>query len=47
LARNVYIHRIWPNVLWFPCQKYRIYTVYTVLANSSYLRTFSRPEPCD
>jgi len=28
-AKNtVYIHRIWPYVWWFPCQKYRIYTPY-------------------
>ena len=23
LARTVYVHRIWPYILWFPCQKYR------------------------
>ena len=23
-----YIHRIWPYIWWFPCQKFRIYTVY-------------------
>jgi len=28
LARTVYIHRIWPYIWWFPCQKYRICTVY-------------------
>ena len=28
LARTVYLHRIWPYICWFPCQKYRIYTVY-------------------
>jgi hypothetical protein len=28
LARTVYIHRIWPYIWWFPCQKYRIYAVY-------------------
>jgi len=28
LARTVYIHRIWLYIRWFPCQKYRIYTVY-------------------
>jgi hypothetical protein len=28
LARTVYMHRIWPYILWFPCQKYRVYTVY-------------------
>ena len=28
LARSVYIHRIWPYIWWFPCQKYRIHTVY-------------------
>jgi len=28
LARTVYIRRIWPYVWWFPCQKYRMYTVY-------------------
>ena len=28
LARIVYIHRIWPYIWWFPCQKYRIHTVY-------------------
>ena len=28
LARTVYIHRLWPYVWWFPCQNYRIYTVY-------------------
>ena len=37
LDRTVCLHRIWPYVWWFPCQKYRTYTVYTykcmVLAN--------------
>ena len=28
LVRTVYIHRIWPYIYWFPCQEYRIYTVY-------------------
>jgi hypothetical protein len=28
LARTIYKHRIWPYIWWFPCQKYRIYTVY-------------------
>ena len=28
LVRTVYIQRIWPYIRWFPCQKYRIYTVY-------------------
>jgi len=28
LARTVYIHRIWPYIWGFPCQKYRRYTVY-------------------
>jgi len=28
LARTVYMHCIWPYIWWFPCQKYRIYTVY-------------------
>ena len=28
LARTICIHRIWPYTWWFPCQKYRIYTVY-------------------
>jgi len=28
LARTVYIHRIWPCIWWFPCQKYRTCTVY-------------------
>jgi len=28
LVRTVYIHRIWPYIWWFPCQKYRIYTAY-------------------
>ena len=23
----IYMHRIWPYNLWFPCQKYRIYTL--------------------
>ena len=27
-ARTVYSHCIWPYVWWFPCQKYRLYTVY-------------------
>jgi hypothetical protein len=27
LARAVYIHRIWPYILWFPCQTYHTYTV--------------------
>ena len=25
---RIYAHRIWPYIWWFPCQKYRIYTVY-------------------
>jgi len=29
LARTVYIRRIWPSIWWFPCKKYRIYTVHT------------------
>ena len=34
LTRTVYIHRIWPYIWWFPCQKYRICSVYIlVLAN--------------
>ena len=28
LARTIYMHRIWPYIWWFPCQKYRTYTVY-------------------
>ena len=24
LARILYIHRIWPYIWWFPCQKYRM-----------------------
>jgi hypothetical protein len=28
LARTVCMHRIWPYIWWFPCQKYRIYTVH-------------------
>ena len=31
LARTVYIHRIWPYIWSFSCQKYRIYTVYVWL----------------
>jgi len=29
VARIVYVHRIWPYIWWYPCQKHRIYTVYT------------------
>ena len=38
LARTVYIHRIWPYIWWFPCQKYRIpiHRIYMVLANLNY-----------
>jgi hypothetical protein len=28
LARIVYIHRIWPYIWLFPCQKYRVYAPY-------------------
>jgi hypothetical protein len=28
LPKIPYIHRIWPYIWWFPCQKYRIYTEY-------------------
>ena len=28
LARTVYIRRIWPYIVYFPCHKYHIYTVY-------------------
>jgi len=27
-TRTVYMHRIWPYMWWFPCQKCRIYVVY-------------------
>jgi hypothetical protein len=27
-GKTVHVHRIWPYIWWFPCQKYRIYTVY-------------------
>ena len=39
LARTVYMHRIWPCIWWFSCQKYRIHTVYIymVLANPIYV----------
>jgi len=36
LARAVYIHRIWPYIWWFPCQLYRIYTVYTYGSGQPY-----------
>ena len=35
LFRSVYIRYIW----WFPCQKYRIYTVYIGLARTVYIYT--------
>jgi len=28
LTRTVCMHRIWPYIWWFPCQNYRVYTVY-------------------
>jgi len=28
MARTVHTHRIWPYIWWFPCQKYRICTLY-------------------
>ena len=28
VGQNFYIHHIWPYIWWFPCQKYRIHTVY-------------------
>jgi len=28
VGQTVYIHRIWPSIWWFPCQKYRTCTVY-------------------
>jgi len=28
LARTVCMHRLWPYIWWFPCQKYRMYTMY-------------------
>ena len=41
LAITLYTHRIRPYVWWFPCQKYRIYSVYTnkcmVLASPIYI----------
>jgi len=27
LIRTVYIHHKWPYTWWFPCQRYRVYTV--------------------
>jgi len=38
MARTVYMHRICPYKWLFPCQKYRIFTVYIymVLANPTY-----------
>jgi len=40
LARVVYIHRIWPYIWWFPCQKYRIHTVYIWSWPTLYIRYF-------
>jgi hypothetical protein len=34
LARTVYMYRIWPYIWWFPCQKYRISTVYIYIQNT-------------
>jgi hypothetical protein len=28
LARIIYMHRIWPYIRWFCCQKYRMCTPY-------------------
>ena len=28
LAKTIYLHRVWPYIWWFPCQKNRRYTVY-------------------
>jgi len=42
LARTVYIHRIWPDIWWFPCQKYRIYTVYIQV----YIYIYGSGQPC-
>jgi len=39
LARIVYIHRIWPFVRWFPCQKYRMYTVYVFMVGQNRICT--------
>jgi hypothetical protein len=39
LARTVYIHRIWPYIWWFPCQKYRIHTVYIWLWPALFIHT--------
>ena len=37
LTRTVYMHRTWPFIRWFPCQKHRIYRA---LANPGYIRYF-------
>jgi hypothetical protein len=38
LARTVYEHGIWPNIWWFSCQKYRIYSYkYVGLARTIYI----------
>ena len=48
LANTVYIHRIWPYIRWFFCQKYRIHTVYIyrVLANPTCLLCVLAPSQC-
>ena len=39
LARTVYIHRIWPYIWRFPCQKYCICTVYIGFWPTLYIRS--------
>ena len=38
LAGAVHVRRVWPYVWWFPCQKYRIYTVRLGLAKAVHVR---------
>jgi hypothetical protein len=36
-AVDIYTHRIWPYIRWFPCQKQRVYTMYIYGFGQPYL----------
>jgi hypothetical protein len=46
LVRIVCLHRIWPYIWWFPCQKYRTYTVFIYIWFWPTLRMNHAHLPC-
>jgi len=40
LAKTVYMHNKWPYIWWFPCQKYRMYTIFIYSSGQPYQHAF-------